>query len=90
MYWYKPWRETRTVTLLGMLAVGVACVLVVYSQQTMRDHADAPMTYIHYIWKAVYDSFGRDLFLLLAVMLGCGGLIQEKANGTSGLRSRFR
>ncbi|MBS1823573.1 MAG: ABC transporter permease [Acidobacteria bacterium] len=84
MLWYKSWRETRTTVLLGMAAMAMACVAICYYQQTMRDHADHPMTYAHYIWKSVYSSIGRDLFLILAVILGSGGLLQEKANGTSG------
>ncbi|MBS1799749.1 MAG: ABC transporter permease [Acidobacteria bacterium] len=84
MLWYKSWRETRTTVLCGMAAMAVACVAIVYYQQTMRDHADAPMTYAHYIWKSVYSSIGRDLFLILSVILGSGGLLQEKAHGTSG------
>jgi ABC-type transport system involved in multi-copper enzyme maturation permease subunit len=84
MYWYKSWCETRTVILLGITAIAVACVFIVFNQQTMRDHASQPMTYIAFIWKAVYDSFGRDLFLILCIMLGSGGLLQEKAHGTSG------
>lgn len=84
MYWYKSWCETRTVILLGVAAIAVACVFIVFNQQTMRDHASQPMTYIAFLWKAVYDSFGRDLFLILCIVLGSGGLLQEKAHGTSG------
>jgi ABC-type transport system involved in multi-copper enzyme maturation permease subunit len=84
MYWYKSWCETRTVILLGIAAIAVACVFIVFNQQTMRDHTSQPMTYIAFLWKAVYDSFGRDLFLILCIILGSGGLLQEKAHGTSG------
>jgi ABC-type transport system involved in multi-copper enzyme maturation permease subunit len=84
MLWYKSWREIRTVTLVGVAAMAIACVLIVLNQQTMRDHADAPMTYIAYIWKAVYNSVGRDLFVILSIILGSGGLLQERAHGTSG------
>jgi ABC-type transport system involved in multi-copper enzyme maturation permease subunit len=84
MLWYKSWRETRTVTLVGMGGMAIACILIVLNQQTMRDHADAPMTYIAYIWKAVYNSVGRDLFVILSIILGSGGLLQERAHGTSG------
>jgi len=73
MLWYKSWREIRTVTLVGIAAMAIACVLIVLNQQTMRDHADAPMTYIAYIWKAVYNSVGRDLFVILSIILGSGG-----------------
>src|ERR1700744_2460684 len=81
---YKSWREMRMVVLAGVAAMAIACAFIVYEQQTMRDHADHPMTYIAYLWKAVYDSFGRDLYLILCIILGSGGLLQEKAHGTIG------
>jgi len=84
MLWYKSLREIRTVTLVGMAAMAIMCALVVLNQQTMRAHADAPMTYTAYIWKSVYNSFGRDMFCILAVILGSGGLLQEGTHGTVG------
>jgi ABC-type transport system involved in multi-copper enzyme maturation permease subunit len=84
MLWYKSWRELRAVILVGITAMAIACVLIVMNQQAMRDHADAPMTYVAYIWKSVYNSVGRDLFVVLSIVLGSGGLLQERARGTSG------
>jgi ABC-2 type transport system permease protein len=84
MLWYKAWRETRNVTLVGVGAMAVACALIMYYQQTMRDHADVPMTYIAYIYKAVYNSIGRDIFLIVSIILGSGGMLQEKSTGTVG------
>ena len=84
MLWYKSFREIRTVTLVGILGMAAACVLIVLNQQTMRAHADAPMTYVAYIWKSVYNSIGRDVFVILCVILGSGSLLQERAHGTSG------
>lgn len=84
MLWYKSFRELRTVTFVGMAAMAIACVLIVLNQQTMRAHADAPMTYIAYVWKSVYDSIGRDIFLILSIILGSGGLLQERNHGTAG------
>jgi ABC-2 type transport system permease protein len=84
MLWYKSLRETRTVTLVGIAAVAAACVLIVINQHTMRAHADAPMTYVAYIWKSVYNSIGRDIFVILSIILGSGSLLQERAHGTAG------
>ncbi|MES2222183.1 MAG: hypothetical protein V4587_14605 [Acidobacteriota bacterium] len=84
MLWYKSFREIRIVTLVGVAAMAAMCVLVVLNQQTMRAHADAPMTYIAYIWKSVYNSIGRDVFAILSIVLGSGGLLQERASGTTG------
>lgn len=84
MYWYKAWCETRTVILLGIAAIALACVFLVFNQQAMRDSVGHHMSYTAFLWKSVYDSFGRDLFLILCIILGSGGLLQEKANGTAG------
>jgi ABC-type transport system involved in multi-copper enzyme maturation permease subunit len=84
MLWYKSLREIRTVTLVGAAGMAVACTLIVLNQQTMRAHADAPMTYVAYIWGSVYNSIGRDIFVILSVILGSGGLLQERAHGTAG------
>ncbi|WP_263416723.1 hypothetical protein [Terriglobus albidus] len=84
MLWYKSFRELRTVTLVGAAAMAAACLFVVFYQQPMRATADVPMTYIAYIWKSIYNSLGTDMFLILSVILGSGGLLQERAQGTSG------
>jgi ABC-2 type transport system permease protein len=83
MLWYKSLREFRTVTLVGVAGMAAACLLIVLNQHTMRAHADEPMTYVAYIWKSVYNSIGRDLFVILSVVLGSGGLLQERAHGTA-------
>ena len=84
MFWYKCWCEVRTRVFVSVLALAVACVFIVFYQQTMRDHADAPMTYVAYIWKSVYNSFGRDLFVLMSIAMAGGGLLQERTHGTLG------
>ncbi|HEU4636456.1 MAG TPA: ABC transporter permease subunit [Edaphobacter sp.] len=84
MLWYKSLREIRNVTLVGMAGMAAACVLIVWNEKAMRWNADPQLSYVAYIWKSVYNSIGRDLFALLAIILGSGGLLQEKAQGTSG------
>ena len=64
--------------------MAIACVLIVLNQHAMRAHTDASLTYVAYIWKAVYDSLGRDIFVILSIILGSGGLLQERADGTVG------
>jgi ABC-type transport system involved in multi-copper enzyme maturation permease subunit len=85
MYWYKSWCETRAVILPGIAAIAVACIFIVFHQQSMRDQASEPITYAALIWKAVYDTFGFDIFFILSIVLGSGGLLREKTHGTSGL-----
>ena len=86
MLWYKSYCANFCTVTLGRRCLGMAaaCVLIVLNQQTMRAHADTePMTYVAYIWKSVYNSIGRDLFVILSVVLGSGGLLQERAHGTA-------
>jgi len=84
MYWYKCWCEVRARVLVSVVALAVACVFIVFYQQTMRGHADAPMTYAAYIWKSIYNSFGRDLFVIMSIAMASGGMLQEKSQGTLG------
>lgn len=84
MYWYKCWCEVRARVCLSVFALGLGCLGIVLYQQGMRDHADVPLTYVAYIWKAVYNSFGRDLFVIMSIAMAGGGLLQEKTHGTLG------
>jgi ABC-2 type transport system permease protein len=84
MLLYKAWRESRV--RFGIMAAALiwACGVVILMQQAMRTQADEPMTYVTFIWKAVYKGAVRDLFAILVMMLGLGGLLQERAAGTVG------
>lgn len=84
MYWYKCWCEVRARVLIGIAAMVAACMFTVYYQHAMRFQHDEPLTYASYIWKVVYNSFGRDLFVILTIALASGGLLQERALHTVG------
>jgi hypothetical protein len=84
MYWYKCWCEVRARVLIGTTAMAAACIFIVYYQHPMRFQSDEPATYATYIWKTVYNSFGRDLFVILTIALASGGLLQERALKTLG------
>jgi ABC-2 type transport system permease protein len=84
MLWYKTWQETRTRLMIGAAALGWVCVAIVLTQKGNRAHAVPPLTYPAYIWKAVYKGYVRDFFTFLVIVLGGGGLLQERAHGTAG------
>jgi ABC-2 type transport system permease protein len=84
MLWYKTWRETRTRLMIGAAALGWVCVAIVLTQKGNRAHAEPPLTYVAYIWKAVYKGYVRDFFTIIVIVLGGGGLLQERAHGTAG------
>jgi ABC-type transport system involved in multi-copper enzyme maturation permease subunit len=84
MLWYKFWRETRVRWMMSILALAWVCAVIVVIEKTTRAHAEQPMSYISYIWQAVYKGYVRDIFVLLAIVLGGGSLLQERAHGTVG------
>lgn len=84
MLWYKAWHELRTRILVGVAALAACCALTVLNESGMRLRAEEPLTYAAYIWKAIYNSFGRDLFVILTMVLASGSLPQERAHGTVG------
>jgi len=84
MLWYKMWRESRIRFAISTAALLWMCGAVVLLQQQVRAHADQPLTYAHYIWSAVYKANTLDLFVLLVIVLGLGGVLQERAQGTDG------
>ena len=50
----------------------------------MRNHAGASLSYAMYVWNAIYNSLGRDLFVIMALVMASGNLMQEKEQGTLG------
>lgn len=84
MLWYKMWRESWIRFAIGAAALLWMCGAVVLLQQQVRAHADEPLSYAHYIWSAVYKANVLDLYILLVIVLGLGGMLQERAQGTAG------
>lgn len=84
MLWYKMWRESWIRFAISAAALLWMCGAVVLLQQQVRAHADDPLSYAHYIWNAVYKANVLDLYILLVIVLGLGGLLQERAQGTAG------
>ncbi|HUA78925.1 MAG TPA: hypothetical protein VL997_01030 [Dyella sp.] len=84
MLWYKMWRESRIRFAISAVALLWMCGAVVLLQKQVRAHADEPLTYALYIWNAIYKANALDLFVLLVIVLGLGGALQERAQGTAG------
>jgi ABC-2 type transport system permease protein len=84
MLWYKAWRESRTRFLLSAVTIAGLCVLFVLIQSDARASMDSePLTYVGYIWRIIYKGYLRELFILLVLLLGAGGLLRERAYGTA-------
>ena len=83
MLWYKAWLESRTRFILGALTIAGLCVgFVLFHRDGVRMFASPP-TYVEYIWELVYKGYLRELFLMLTLLLGVGGLLRERDFGTS-------
>jgi hypothetical protein len=81
---HKAWRESRVRFGIMVVALAWICAAIVILQRTIGARGDESMSYAEFIWKAVYRGAVRDLFTLLVMMLGLGGLLQEQARGTAG------
>ena len=87
MLGYKAWHESRARFVLGAAVLGAVCVAFVVFQAELRlmGATEAPAsTYGGYVYLRIYQSVGRALFWLLAVVLGLGGLWRERAHDTIG------
>ena len=84
MLWYKAWRESRTRFLLSAVTIaGLSAGFVVF-HRAAAEISDKPLTYMEYIWRIVYKGYLRELYVLLALLLGVGGLLRERDFGTAG------
>lgn len=80
---YKAWRESATrfgISALALLWIGVVFVVL----QPGRVGATAVDTYVPFIRHAMYEGFVREMFIVFSMVLGFGGLLQERARGTVG------
>lgn len=88
MLWYKAWRESQVRFLISALVLISICALVVVLQQSFRAQLHTRETvlntYAGYIYLRIYGGFARGTFLMLALLLGLGGLQRERAHGTAG------
>lgn len=83
MLLHKAWLESRARFAVSATALGWLCLVYVIWQPT-RAEAQPPVPYQTYISHAVYDSVLLQLFVGCVIVLGLGGLRQEKSRGTAG------
>jgi ABC-type transport system involved in multi-copper enzyme maturation permease subunit len=86
MLWYKAVRESGARFLVAASALSVICAcFVFFHRDASSGLSDEPITYAMYIWRITYKNYLRELFMLLAIFLGVGGLARERAYGTTWL-----
>jgi ABC-2 type transport system permease protein len=78
---YKAWRESRLGFLLSIFALALFCALYFYSvdnrPDTVHRYTDLQKTYL-----VIYHGAVRNIFIVLTLLLGLGGLLRERAHGT--------
>jgi ABC-type transport system involved in multi-copper enzyme maturation permease subunit len=85
MLWYKAWRESRARFLLSAAALTVICAsFVFFHRDASSGISDEPLSYAVYIWRITYKGYLRELFVILAILLGLGGLTRERDHRTVG------
>jgi ABC-2 type transport system permease protein len=84
MLWYKAWMESQARFHLGAFTIAGLCVGFVVFHRDGSGIFDKPPTYVEYIWGIVYKGYLRELFVLLTLLLGVGGLLRERDFGTAG------
>jgi ABC-2 type transport system permease protein len=85
MLWYKAWRETRVRFLLSALALTLICASFVFFHRDVSSGMPGePLSYPVYIWRITYKGYLRELFMILTILLGLGGLARERDQRTVG------
>ncbi len=85
MLLYKAWLESRTRFLLGCLAMaGLSIVFVFFNHDVRSVVSDHDVPYAEYIWRGIFKGQLREIYVVLALLLGMGGLDRERAHGTVG------
>ena len=85
MLWYKAWRESRARFLLSVIALAVICAsFVFFHRDASSGISDEPLSYAVYIWRITYKGYLRELFMILTILLGLGGLTRERDHRTVG------
>jgi ABC-type uncharacterized transport system ATPase subunit/ABC-type transport system involved in multi-copper enzyme maturation permease subunit len=86
MLWYKAWRESRVRFMLGAALLSFLCVAFM-----LRARTEVPLlaaqfpkfSYSMFVWGSIYGNLNPTVFVVLAMVLGLGGLQRERASGTA-------
>jgi ABC-type transport system involved in multi-copper enzyme maturation permease subunit len=78
---WKAWRETRARFLLSAAALGWFCSAVVLLRRVSHYAAQRP--FAQTVVDGIYAGSIRDVFVILALALGLGGLMEEAARGSA-------
>jgi len=84
MLWYKAWRESRVRFLLSVAVWSLLCLGLMYRAKTGFPPPERPdLPYSAWVWGNIYGNMNPTVFVILAMILGLGGLQREKPVGTT-------
>lgn len=84
MLFYKAWLESRTRFLLGLLALtGLSAVFVFFNNDVRTIVTEHEVGYVEYIWKGIFKGHLRDVYVVVTLLMGLGGLDRERSYGTA-------
>jgi ABC-2 type transport system permease protein len=81
MLWYKAWLETRSRFLISLIGMVVLCSVVVFHGDRQALYDVAP-DYYNYVF-VVSHQILVTMWLLAVTLITMGGLLREKASGSS-------
>ena len=81
MLLYKAWRETRARFLISAATLGCFCAAFVVLRPWIQHSARRP--FADAIIDSIYTDGVRNIFVMLVVTFGMGGLAQEQARGSA-------
>lgn len=85
MLFYKAWLESRSRFFIGLIVIAALCCVFVLFHELFRSRMQTTrgtLPYQDYIYLRVYGGFVRGIFLLVAIVLGLGGLNAERERNT--------
>ncbi len=81
---YKAWLESRVRFFASAGVLAAYCVSFVHdARNNFPPVLDPALPYTAYVWRGVYDGIDTLLFVVVALMLGLGGLQRERAAATA-------
>jgi ABC-2 type transport system permease protein len=82
--WWKAWRESRGRFLSAAIVLAAFCFSTVgRARLDFPPRFDLTLPYTTFIWRGIYNGPGVLVFVIVAVALGLGGLMRERAVGTA-------
>ena len=83
MLYYKAWLESRARFLAGAGVLSAYCLTFIQQARVSFPPVVEPaLPYTAYVWRGVYDGPDLPVFVIVAAILGLGGLERERESGS--------